>query len=246
VAPALTSQVTRTMVFNVASPDAPTGVTFKKTPFHVEDMSPTKPIFKTRDIFELTGKVTDGAGGVVVAKSLNATTLTSDIKFSEQFDAKGPISFFNVSAKFGSVTLKGRAEAISFPGQPMEIAVFEWYCPSKTNPGQLCYIWQMGGNPPPPPPPPPPGTCKLYSAVTSHTSGEPATTESGFKGPAPAVTLWSSWPASSPWVTSVGATRFVGQEVGNPEMASDQFGSGGGFYPLFTTDGEFQAAAVKK
>jgi tripeptidyl-peptidase-1 len=41
--------------------------------------------------------------------------------------------------------------------------------------------------------------------------------------------LWPSWPASSPWVTAVGATRFQGQRVGQPEMAVDQFGSGGGF-----------------
>jgi tripeptidyl-peptidase-1 len=40
--------------------------------------------------------------------------------------------------------------------------------------------------------------------------------------------LYPSWPASSPWVTSVGATRFVSGAAGE-EMASDQFGSGGGF-----------------
>merc|ERR1719253_1852036 len=40
--------------------------------------------------------------------------------------------------------------------------------------------------------------------------------------------LYPSWPASSPWVTAVGATKFVAQE-GGEEMASEQFGSGGGF-----------------
>jgi tripeptidyl-peptidase-1 len=40
--------------------------------------------------------------------------------------------------------------------------------------------------------------------------------------------LYPSWPASSEFVTSVGATRFVDQTPGE-EMASDQFGSGGGF-----------------
>merc|ERR1711862_40742 len=34
---------------------------------------------------------------------------------------------------------------------------------------------------------------------------------------------------SSPWVTSVGSTRFIKQSVTQPEMATDQFGSGGGF-----------------
>lgn len=47
------------------------------------------------------------------------------------------------------------------------------------------------------------------------------------------VILWPSWPASSPWVTAVGATRFVGNKAGNEEMASDQFGSGGGFSKQF-------------
>jgi tripeptidyl-peptidase-1 len=54
--------------------------------------------------------------------------------------------------------------------------------------------------------------------------------------------LWPSWPASSPWITSVGATRFIGQQVGNAEMASDQFGSGGGFSFQFTAFKEQQAS----
>jgi len=45
--------------------------------------------------------------------------------------------------------------------------------------------------------------------------------------------LWPSWPASSQWVTAVGATRFIDQKVGQLEMASDQFGSGGGFSTMF-------------
>jgi len=45
--------------------------------------------------------------------------------------------------------------------------------------------------------------------------------------------LWPSWPASSPWVTSVGSTRFIKQSVTEPEMATDQFGSGGGFSTQF-------------
>jgi len=48
--------------------------------------------------------------------------------------------------------------------------------------------------------------------------------------------LYPSWPASSPWVTAVGATRFVGQKVGNEEMATDQFGSGGGFSKMFSQE----------
>ena len=47
-----------------------------------------------------------------------------------------------------------------------------------------------------------------------------------------------------PWVTAVGATRF-GQEVGNDEMASDQFGSGGGFQQFDQTNAQ-QAAETAK
>jgi tripeptidyl-peptidase-1 len=46
-------------------------------------------------------------------------------------------------------------------------------------------------------------------------------------------TLWPSWPASSQWVTAVGATRFENQDVNQPQMAVDQFGSGGGFSSMF-------------
>ena len=53
--------------------------------------------------------------------------------------------------------------------------------------------------------------------------------------------------ASSPWVTSVGATRFVGQKAGNEEMATDQFGSGGGFSAQFDqTNAKWQSTAVKE
>lgn len=59
--------------------------------------------------------------------------------------------------------------------------------------------------------------------------------------------LYPSWPASSPWVTAVGATNFIGQKVGNGEMASSQFGSGGGFSADFDqTDAKWQSAAVAK
>jgi len=56
--------------------------------------------------------------------------------------------------------------------------------------------------------------------------------------------LYPSWPASSQWVTAVGATRFVNQQVGEPEMASDMFGSGGGFSTMFDAFKD-QVAAVK-
>jgi tripeptidyl-peptidase-1 len=59
--------------------------------------------------------------------------------------------------------------------------------------------------------------------------------------------LYPSWPASSPWITSVGATRFV-EKVGSEEMATDRFGSGGGFSSQFaqSPNAEWQSAAVAK
>merc|ERR1711920_544339 len=56
------------------------------------------------------------------------------------------------------------------------------------------------------------------------------------------VELYPAWPASSPWVTAVGSTRFVNQKVGQPEMATDQFGSGGGFSDMFPSFKDQQSA----
>ena len=56
--------------------------------------------------------------------------------------------------------------------------------------------------------------------------------------------LFASWPSSSPWVTAVGATRFQGQKVGKPEMATDKFGSGGGFSYTISR-AQYQNVAVK-
>lgn len=66
--------------------------------------------------------------------------------------------------------------------------------------------------------------------------------------PNPTITLYPSWPASSPWVTSVGGTRFRGEKEGNPEMATDQFGSGGGFSSLIkqSPDAKWQSSTVAK
>jgi len=91
--------------------------------------------------------------------------------------------------------------------------------------------------------PPLPGNCTVWAAVTGNTTHAGAVSGSPSNK---AVQLWPSWPASSPWVTAVGATRFVGQVPGSEEMASDQFGSGGGFSTMFniTQDASWQASAV--
>jgi len=76
------------------------------------------------------------------------------------------------------------------------------------------------------------GKCTVFSTVTGTKTDPHAVSAKAGSKPG-AIKLWPSWPASSPWVTSVGATRFIGQTVGNEEMASDQFGSGGGFSAMF-------------
>ena len=88
--------------------------------------------------------------------------------------------------------------------------------------------------------------CTIYKTVTGHTTTNETTTTGVTEKPK-TIALWASWPASSPWVTAVGATRFIGQKVGNAEMATDQFGSGGGFSTMFDqTNAKWQSAAVAK
>jgi tripeptidyl-peptidase-1 len=81
------------------------------------------------------------------------------------------------------------------------------------------------------------GICNIYSSITGKKPNAKATSSVPSHGQD--VQLFPSWPASSPWVTSVGSTRFVNQTAGQPEMATDQFGSGGGFSTMFDPfDGE--------
>ena len=56
--------------------------------------------------------------------------------------------------------------------------------------------------------------------------------------------LYPSWPASSAYVTAVGATRFINQAPDQGEQASDQFGSGGGFSRIVTPAPAWQTAAI--
>jgi len=89
------------------------------------------------------------------------------------------------------------------------------------------------------------GTCRVYLSVNT-TKKQSGATSGGdaFPDPMRKVLLYPAWPASSPWVTAVGATRFVDNKVGSAEMATDSFGSGGGFSNMY---GAFrdQVAAVQ-
>jgi len=80
-------------------------------------------------------------------------------------------------------------------------------------------------------------TCRIYSKVSgTSNSSDPTAVAYSFGGKSKKTPLWPSWPASSPWVTSVGATRFHNDVVGTDQAAvsrEDQFGSGGGFSAQF-------------
>ena len=82
------------------------------------------------------------------------------------------------------------------------------------------------------------GNCTIFdSGAGTATTQDPYAISGGpVAVPNSKVKLWPSWPASSAWVTAVGATRFEGQYCVNPEMASDQFGSGGGFSSMIGTE----------
>lgn len=84
------------------------------------------------------------------------------------------------------------------------------------------------------------GTCLGYDSFngTSKQTGLVSGGPSLIKPKPPK--LYPSWPASSPWVTAVGATRFTNVKT---EMASDAFGSGGGFSWMFSRFKE-QSTAV--
>jgi tripeptidyl-peptidase-1 len=73
-------------------------------------------------------------------------------------------------------------------------------------------------------------------------SGDSGSGYSSFFGMNPQ--LYASWPASSIWVTAVGATRFINQQQGDGEQASDQFGSGGGFSRIINPAPAFQKSAI--
>ena len=72
--------------------------------------------------------------------------------------------------------------------------------------------------------------CTIYKTVTGKTSDKGAQRAITAKR---IVKLYPSWPATSNWVTAVGSTRFVDHKIGAEQMATDSFGSGGGFSRSF-------------
>ena len=85
----------------------------------------------------------------------------------------------------------------------------------------------------------PPGVCQLFSKVSGrHSTTADSRSISGGTLFAGTPRLFPSWPASSPWVTAVGATRIAlgSTQKKGEQVASQQFGSGGGFSAFVPRD----------
>jgi subtilase family serine protease len=222
-----------------------TSFTFKNAEYHtIHEGTPSAgSLWKTRDVDILNGEVA-ATGGSVTFHNANGTFADTTFKFGapKLASPSSPEWFSLITGKIGNVEVTGRAVFFVFNGQQAECINVEIFKTGSSS--SIDAILERGGNPPPPPPP---GMCTIYSSVTKKTTAN-STTFSGFPAAPKAVQLYPSWPASSPWVTAVGATRFVGQKVGSAEMASDQFGSGGGFSSQFSQspDATYQSAAVAK
>eukprot|EP00949_MAST-11_sp_MAST-11-sp1_P001400 g1400.t1 len=93
-----------------------------------------------------------------------------------------------------------------------------------------------------------PSKCYGFSSTNGTTDNSKAQSGNVPDAPTSDWKLYSSWPASSPWVTAVGATRFIDQDPSGKsgEMSTDQFGSGGGLSFRFnqSPNATWQASAV--
>eukprot|EP00756_Hemistasia_phaeocysticola_P067191 Hpha_TRINITY_DN9783_c0_g1::TRINITY_DN9783_c0_g1_i2::g.10297::m.10297/K01279/TPP1, CLN2; tripeptidyl-peptidase I len=213
---------------------------FSNALFHTHVVGTTDPApFKEGSLEHLTGDL-NATGGTITAKSDNGTWPDTEITFSGMKKNGDSISF-NISGIFSGQNFNGKAAFFAYSGgSPLCLNLLF----ATSHAGTIVfYYFFPGANPAPPPPPPPPGVCTIYSNVTTTTKANSSTT-SGIL--ADEVLLWPAWPASSPWVTAVGATRFVGQKVGAEEMAADKFGSGGGFSKQFSQEpyAKWQESAV--
>ena len=227
-----------------STPNAPPAppIPFKKMTYHVEFAEPQfVSTFPKRDIHILDGTVgTDG--GTVTVHNVNGTWPDATLLFSKSIPAGHGLDKRNVTLSIsGAAKTTVYGIAIAQEGAVHSIQ----YRTSKDSGGLAAYVLQ-GANPPPPPPL---GNCTLFSSVSATGAAPDNQTTSGGDAIAKSsYVFYPSWPASSPWVTAVGATRFLNQTVGHEEMASDSFGSGGGFSKMFndTSKYSWQTAAVAK
>ena len=223
-------------------PPPPAPIPFKSAPYHVE-FSMEKDAFPERDIHILDG-IVHPTGGAVKVHNANGTFADTTMTFGAKFGPLGILYKQNVSMTVklasGEKSFKGEA---TFFGPPLsQCEDIRWFKEG----GQPidAAVLRRGPNPPPPPPE---GNCTLFSKMGTLVPASDKSVSGGKAITPETVTLYPSWPASSPWVTAVGATRFLNQTVGHEEMATDQFGSGGGFSKLWNqSHASWQSAAVAK
>jgi hypothetical protein len=225
---------------------APTDFSFKDALFHAAFPIPGGD-FPMRDSYVLNGDLTAGGGNIKV-HSDNSSFPDTTIGFGPGYrPSKGSTErYYNTSLTPKGKEISGRAVFFQMSTGQHECIEIVWYKDAAHL--EEVGFWSRGPNPPPPPPS---GSCTVWKTVSAHgKAANPSTVSGGpvIKPAGATAPLWPSWPASSPWVTAVGATRFVGQQIGNEEMASDQFGSGGGFSFQFpqAPDASWQSATVAK
>lgn len=218
--------------------------------YSCDKASPAGSPLQSHDLIVLTGTI-NSTGGQVAVHNVEGTFPDTTISFSTPTTIPMPgckdcpaIWNSDVTATFKGTVFSGQAQLdvhhTPFGNYADLLKQIHW---SASGHKDWIGYWFDGGLPPPPPAH---GQCTLYTTVTSNTTTNSTTFSA--TGPPSQVALWPSWPASSPWVTAVGATRFIGQQVGNSEMATDQFGSGGGFSKLFSQSpsATWQSATVAK
>ena len=187
-------------------------------------------------------------GGPISIHSANGTWPDATMHFGPAYNVTSPDDYlqnFTVTLKVdgSNAPIKYGGIAMFLLGTFFDFIIYH----NKTGTGQFAFDAVLFTGPIPPPPPPP-GKCTVYSSVTTTgKSSNPNVTSGGDAISKSSMVFYPSWPASSPWVTAVGATRFVNQTVGSIEMATDQFGSGGGFSALWNeSHAAWQSEAVQK
>lgn len=229
-----------------------------------------RPIFRKGDVYHLSGHV-GATGGAVTVHCDNHTFADAMLTFGPPTRHITPSPFGPaalsirraVNGSFGAsggmdaaradgaaaaapttTRLFGHADFHNVSGGPhpgsFEMTSLSWYSDAAMS--QLVGTWWPGDLSPTRAPF---GTCTYYRGGTRTPAANATTTVSAFLPPREPARLWPSWPASSPWVTAVGATTFAGAKVGAPEVATTQFGSGGGFSREWDrTHATWQEAAV--
>ena len=210
--------------------------TFDQAPFH-NVLHSSDPNFPFYEVHILNGTLS-AKGGSVALYDANGTFPNTTVAFGPAHVSSNELLrdiAMRIGGKHGE-KITGRA--VFSPTKPPQCMELLWDSPRAGYAG----VMYNGRSPPPPPPR---GNCTIYSKITG--TGPASSHQIVSSSGPPKAELYPSWPASSPWVTAVGATRFVGQMVGGEEMATDAFGSGGGFSLDFDqTDATWQVEAVAK